>query len=302
MLSEREASDSKTLFDAVWLTNSACCSQAHFLSLIYRVRPGGGILITDPHLWEETPSALLAMVAEIQAVCRLPHLFLALRKVAAPETELARLVARYAPRGWNRAFTRTVDLLLGGLGLVVSLPLMAGVAALILLTSRGPALMRQVRVKQGGELFTFYKFRTMPIDSKLRFPAMYAYEYSEEDLQQKPFKVPEDPRNTPIGRFIRRFSIDELPNLINCVRGDISLVGPRPDLPEMISYYTKEDLAVLAVKPGITGAAQVSGRGDLCVRSQLAIDREYVLTHSLWRDATILMKTVMRVLRRVGAY
>lgn len=291
LIPEREFNGSRSQLGGIWVASASEC-KSDLLSLVELVRPGGAIIITSDASAENLCLRSHAALPGVQVVMRNTGVLVGLRRVDVDQRCMEQLVRRWSTKGWRSVLKRAVDFTVGCLGLLLALPWMAIIAILIKITSPGPAIMRQVRVKQGGELFTFYKFRTMPIDARLRFPNMYSYEYGEDELASKPFKSRDDPRNTKFGRLIRRLSIDELPNLINCIRGDVSLVGPRPDLPEMISYYAPNDLVVLAAKPGITGAAQVGGRDDLSVRSQLEIDRQYVERWSLWSDTCIVARTI----------
>jgi lipopolysaccharide/colanic/teichoic acid biosynthesis glycosyltransferase len=188
------------------------------------------------------------------------------------------------------------------LALIVTAPVIAVVAVLIRLDSRGPALFRQVRVGRGGRLFTFVKFRTFWHDAVQRHPHLYNYRFSEGEIAQFSFKNPGDPRATRMGRWLRRTTIDELPNFWNVLTGDMTLVGPRPELPEMLPYYSDEHLLKFSVKPGLTGLAQTSGRGHLRFLEAAQLDAEYVRSRSLKGDLRILWRTAVIVLRREGAF
>jgi len=166
----------------------------------------------------------------------------------------------------------------------------------------GPIVFRQRRVGLGGRVFSFYKLRTMVTDARERFPQLYAYRYTREEFVDLVLKTPDDPRLTRLGRVLRKTSVDELPNLLNVLRGDMSLVGPRPELPEMVGYYTDEELAKFSVRPGVTGLWQVSGRAILRNGQQLAADVEYVRHRSFGFDLMILVRTVRAVVLRIGAF
>jgi lipopolysaccharide/colanic/teichoic acid biosynthesis glycosyltransferase len=187
-------------------------------------------------------------------------------------------------------------------GLVLCGPVILLLAVVIKLDSPGPAIFRQRRVGRGGRLFTFYKFRTMAVDAAARHPELFAYEYSDEEVRSMYFKVLADPRLTRFGRYLRRTSLDELPNLFSVLTGDITLVGPRPELPEMLRYYTLDQLQKFSVKPGVTGLAQVNGRGVLRFQETIAADLEYCRRRSFWLDLVILVRTVRVVALRVGAF
>jgi lipopolysaccharide/colanic/teichoic acid biosynthesis glycosyltransferase len=193
-----------------------------------------------------------------------------------------------------------LDLVLTTFALVILGPVMAVIAVLIRRDSPGPALFTHQRVGRGGRTFTFYKFRSMYVDSRERFPDLFEVDCKDEEILF--YKRPEDPRVTPIGRFLRRSSLDELPNLFNVLKGDMSLVGPRPELLEFIPFYSPTQLAKFSVHCGITGLAQTTGRGTLPVQDQIRADLEYVARQSTWFDLVILFRTVKLVLLRDGAF
>jgi lipopolysaccharide/colanic/teichoic acid biosynthesis glycosyltransferase len=197
---------------------------------------------------------------------------------------------------------RALDIALTTVALVVALPLMALIAVAIRLDSPGPAVFRQRRVGRHGEVFEFCKFRTMRIDARERFPELYAYDFSTDELGSMYFKLPHDPRCTRFGRWLRRTSLDELPNLVNVLRGDMSLVGPRPEIPEMLPFYEPHQLCKFAVKPGLTGLAQTCGRNILRFVETNAKDVEYVQRRSLAFDLRILVRTTWCVALMIGAH
>ncbi len=197
---------------------------------------------------------------------------------------------------------RLLDIVGSALLLVVALPVMAVLALVIRLDSPGPALFRQERVTRGGRTFRFYKFRTMYVDAKERFPDLYAYDFADNDFADSFYKLADDPRNTRVGRWLRRTTLDELPNLFNVLRGDLSLVGPRPDLPELIQYYRPEELACLFTKAGLTGLAQVAGRSLLTARQRLTLDVRYVAHQTVLLDIRIAWRTLVVVLTGKGAF
>ncbi len=139
-------------------------------------------------------------------------------------------------------------------------------------------------------------------DARSRFPEYYAYKYSFENFHSQFPTILEDPRVTRVGRILRRLSLDELPNLWSVIVGDMSLVGPRPEAPEVLQYYSPEEMTKFTLKPGITGLAQISGRGLLNWGETLALDLEYVRTRSIALDLKIILLTVKRVLTRHGAF
>lgn len=197
---------------------------------------------------------------------------------------------------------RGLDVAAAVVGLLLFLPIIAALATIIRIDSAGPAIFRQQRIGGGRRLFTFYKFRTMYVDARERFPELYAYSYTEEEWRALYYKLPDDPRLTRFGRWLRKTTLDELPNLFNVLRGDMSLVGPRPELPEYVRYYTPEQLVKFTVKSGVTGLAQVSGRGMLPVQEQIAFDLEYVSRSSFRFDFVLLLRTMKMVALRVGAF
>ncbi len=192
------------------------------------------------------------------------------------------------------AFDRTVAVV----ALVALLPLLAGIALMIRLTDPGPALFRQTRVGKGGRLFTVYKFRTMVAEAETRKAALMALNESDGLL----FKIRRDPRVTRTGGWLRRYSLDELPQFINVLIGDMSLVGPRPALPSETDSYRDHVRRRLAVKPGITGLWQVSGRSDLPWEEAVRLDLRYVENWSFVLDLQILWKTWSAVMHGDGAY
>jgi lipopolysaccharide/colanic/teichoic acid biosynthesis glycosyltransferase len=200
------------------------------------------------------------------------------------------------------AVKRAIDIVVGGLGLVVALPVMLILAIIIRIDSPGPIIFRQYRLGEDAKPFRFYKFRTMCVDARERFPELYAYSYSDSDIRDMYFKVLDDPRLTRFGAHLRKTSLDELPNFINVLLGDMTLVGPRPELPEMLPYYTEQQLIKFSVKPGVTGLAQVTGRAVLRFQQTINSDVEYCLRRSLWFDLAILIQTTKTIVQRVGAF
>jgi lipopolysaccharide/colanic/teichoic acid biosynthesis glycosyltransferase len=197
---------------------------------------------------------------------------------------------------------RALDVIGACLLLIVALPVMAVLAIIIKIDSPGPALFRQDRVTLGGRHFRFYKFRTMYVDAKERFPDLYAYRFTDSSFDDAFYKLADDPRNTRFGAWLRRTTLDELPNLFNVVLGDLSLVGPRPELPELVRFYRPEELACFFTKAGLTGLAQVAGRSLLTVRERLTLDLRYVSHQTLLLDLRILWRTVIVVVARKGAF
>ncbi|MEV5824488.1 sugar transferase [Spirillospora sp. NPDC052242] len=183
-------------------------------------------------------------------------------------------------------------------GLLMLSPLLLAVAVLIKTTSAGPVMFRQTRVGRGGREFTVLKFRTMVQDAEARKAELLASNEGDGVL----FKMRADPRITRVGRWLRRYSLDELPQLINVLRGDMSLVGPRPPLPDEVAQYGGDVYRRLVVKPGLTGLWQVSGRSDLTWEESVRLDLRYVDNWTLALDLQIIWKTWSAVFRGSGAY
>ena len=196
------------------------------------------------------------------------------------------------------ALKRTMDLFVSGLLLVLISPLLLVTSLLILLDSGRPVFFRQRRAGKDGEPFTMLKFRTMVADAEERLADLVDL----ANLDQPAFKIPDDPRVTRVGRFLRRASIDELPQLINVLRSDMSLVGPRPEEESIVALYDERQRARLAIKPGLTGPMQVYGRSDLTFEERLAIERDYLDNLSIASDLAILMRTPRAVIRGEGAH
>ena len=179
-------------------------------------------------------------------------------------------------------------------------PVLLTVAAAIKLTGDGPVFFRQDRVGLNGELFRMIKFRSMQVDAEARLDKLRHERRDAGNVVL--FKLKNDPRVTPVGRLLRRFSLDELPQLFNVVAGDMSLVGPRPPLKDEVDGYKHDERRRLLVKPGITGLWQVSGRSDLSWHESVQLDMYYVENWSITGDLVILWKTAKAVLSSAGAY
>lgn len=200
---------------------------------------------------------------------------------------------------WAYSLVKRLMDLVGALaGLTLMLPLFPFLVLLIKLDSPGPLLFRQKRVGRDGRLFDCYKFRSMVVDA----------EAQKERLQHlneatgAAFKIQHDPRITGVGRFIRRSSLDEFPQLLNVLKGDMSIVGPRPQIPSEVVQYTPRQARRLLVKPGLTCLWQVSGRSQLDFEEWMALDLEYVARRSLGFDLWVLTRTIPAVIERKGAY
>ncbi len=197
------------------------------------------------------------------------------------------------------AFKRMMDIVVSALGLLVLSPLFAAIALAVKLTSPGPAIFTQTRVGRYGRHFKFYKFRSMYIDAEERKAELKDCNESGDGVI---FKMRDDPRITRVGRFLRRTSLDELPQLWNVLKGDMSIVGPRPPVPEEVREYTLEDRKRLDVIPGITCLWQIKGRSEIPFHEQVRLDKEYILASSVWKDIVILIKTIPAILGGRGAY
>jgi len=201
--------------------------------------------------------------------------------------------------GMTKFIGRALDILISLVVLISAVPLLVLVAAAIKLTDGGPVLFSQTRVGKWGKEFQFIKFRSMVVNAEALKDKMLDQSHHQNSIT---FKMKKDPRVTWIGRIIRKSSVDELPQIWNVIRGEMSIVGPRPPLPKEVARYTLSDRRRLDVKPGLTCIWQVSGRGDIPFSQQVKLDSEYVESQSLWVDLKILLKTVPAVLFGRGAY
>ncbi len=195
------------------------------------------------------------------------------------------------------AAKRLLDVVLGSLGLVLSAPIVGLAAVWIALDSTGPVFYSALRVGWKGKNFRCYKLRTMVVDADA---AKEELRMSSNERNGPFFKMENDPRITSAGVWLRRFSIDELPQFLNVIRGDMSLVGPRPHPLDDFELYRPQDLRRLEVKPGVTGLWQVTARRDPSFETNMALDLEYIEKWSLGLDARILLKTLPVVLRAEG--
>jgi exopolysaccharide biosynthesis polyprenyl glycosylphosphotransferase len=200
-----------------------------------------------------------------------------------------------------RMLKRTMDLVVAGLALVVLSPLLAWAAWRIKASSPGPVFFRQERMGAGGRRFRIYKFRSMYIDADER-KRDFDHLNKHTEAGPKMFKIPDDPRITPIGAFLRKTSLDELPQLFNVIRGEMSLVGPRPLILDEDKHIVGYARRRLNLTPGITGLWQVLGRSDIPFSEMITLDYLYVTNWSLWGDIKLLARTLPAVLRGRGAY
>jgi exopolysaccharide biosynthesis polyprenyl glycosylphosphotransferase len=196
------------------------------------------------------------------------------------------------------ALKRIFDVLVSTVGLVLTAPLFVLIAVAVVLDDGFPVLFRQLRAGENGRAFRIFKFRTMVRSAEAMLPELV----SLDELSAPMFKLKADPRVTRVGRFLRKTSLDELPQLLNVLRGEMSIVGPRPEIINLVERYTPEHEVRLRVKPGITGPWQVYGRSELTFEEVLAVEREYVENLSLGRDLRIILMTLPAVFGRRGAY
>jgi lipopolysaccharide/colanic/teichoic acid biosynthesis glycosyltransferase len=213
--------------------------------------------------------------------------------------------------GLSRKVKRLMDIVGSLLALILFSPIILAVAAAVKFTSEGPVLFRQQRIGQWGETFTFLKFRSMQIRQAGNPHKAYIEKLIRENQsanggtngEPPVFKLTDDPRVTPVGRFIRKTSLDELPQLFNVLRGEMSLVGPRPPVPyEFEIYDVWHRMRMLTVKPGITGLWQVYGRSSTNFDEMVRLDLKYVTDWSLWQDIKIILQTPLAVIAGKGAY
>lgn len=203
------------------------------------------------------------------------------------------------PRVINyRKRKRILDILGSTMLLILLFPVFLVIAILVRLTSKGPVFYVSERVGLCGKVFPFYKFRSMYVDADKRLG-----ELSDQNDREGPiFKMKDDPRVTPIGKFMRKYSLDELPQLLNVFLGHMSLVGPRPPIPQEVAQYDEYMLKRLSVRPGITCYWQVMGRSDLTFEQWMELDHRYLQEMSVWVDLKLLVLTPLAVLRGDGAY
>lgn len=210
-----------------------------------------------------------------------------------------RLMAWKATVHSSYALKRFIDIFASGLGMLILSPLFAGIAIAVKISSPGPVIFSQTRVGRYGRHFEFYKFRSMRQDAEVQKAALLAQNESKDGVI---FKMKDDPRITKVGRFLRRTSLDELPQLWNVFIGDMSLVGPRPPVPKEVEQYTLEDRKRLDVIPGITCLWQINGRSEIPFSRQVELDKEYIRAPGIWKDIVILAKTIPAIITGKGAY
>ncbi len=260
------------------------------------------VIITLPWMYHRKIMSILSLCEQHNVRARLvPDLFqMRLSKV---EIENLNGIPILSMRdqgisGWKYVVKRAMDILVAGVALLLLSPLMALIALAIKLDSPGPVLFAQTRVGKDGRPFTMLKFRSMVADAESRLAELEDRNEAVGPL----FKIRDDPRRTRVGRFLRRTSLDELPQLINVLRGDMSLVGPRPPLPREVEQYQPWHRRRLSVRPGMTGLPQVSGRSNLTFDEMALLDLYYIQNWSPTLDLMILLRTIPHVLLGEGAY
>ena len=263
--------------DAVIFADGSFASPADFRRMAWQLEELDTQMIVVPAITDTSAQRL-----EVRPVAGLPLV----------DVERPRAIAS------GRWVKRSFDILGAGVLLLLTAPLMGLVALAIKLEDGGPVLFRQLRVGRKGEIFACLKFRSMVVDAEARLAALAHLNQGAGPL----FKLARDPRITRVGRILRKFSIDELPQFWNTLVGDMSLVGPRPALPSEVARYNSDEMRRLDVRPGITGLWQVSGRSDLAWDDAIRLDLYYVDNWSMVQDLMILGKTANAVVGSSGAY
>ncbi|HTU13957.1 MAG TPA: sugar transferase [Solirubrobacterales bacterium] len=260
------------------------------------------VVIADDNLSSKAIGAIINTCREAQvAVTLVP----ANQEVLGPDTELNRIAEvpmldfhfSIPPRS-TMAIKRALDITVSGTLLILTSPFLLLSAIFIKLDSKGPVFFRQVRIGKNGKRFTMFKLRTMVADAEARLDSLIDLDALEEPV----FKIPNDPRITRVGKFLRRSSLDEVPQFINVLKGDMSLVGPRPEEEAVVALYDERQRQRLSVKPGLTGPMQVAGRGSLNFEERLALERDYLDNLTISGDISILLRTPQAVVRGDGAF
>ena len=203
--------------------------------------------------------------------------------------------------GFSYGMKIVLDKIIAAVAIALLLPVLTAIIVAIRINSPGPVFIKQERVGRFGRPFMFYKFRSMRADAEVIRDELE--EHNDHDLD-KPliFKMRRDPRVTRVGSFLRRTSLDELPNLFNVIRGEMSIVGPRPPLPREVAHYTEHHMRRLSTIPGMTGLWQVRGRSEIGFDEMIEIDLEYIEAWSLWLDLAIMVRTPLAVFGGKGAW
>lgn len=261
-----------------------------------------GVVITTSARQEETLSAMLEALQHMEVTVQIaaealypPGSYIPLEDIRGIP-----LIAVQGPvlSLLDRVEKRVLDLLLATLGLLLSLPLVPLIALLIVIDSPGPVFFVQERIGKRGRPFKLVKFRSMVVGAEEMLPSLVCL----ENLDQPVFKIRNDPRVTRVGRILRRTGLDEIPQWLNVFKGDMSLVGPRPEERLMVERYRHWHRQRLLVKPGITGAMQINGRGDLALDERIRLELAYIRNYSLFEDIRILLATVPAIVSGRGAF
>ena len=270
-------------------------------TMLKRLRPDE-LIDADPKLPDQQKLELLALAEDSHIDFRFSSNLTELATSRVDVTAVAGIplmTIKPTPlEGWGRIIKRIFDVIGSLIALPFVLILYPFIALAIKIDSRGPVIFTQKRVGREGKMFNYYKFRGMVNNAEKQLPKLKKY----NEVSGPVFKMKDDPRVTKVGRFIRRTSLDELPQVFNVLKGDMSLVGPRPPLPDEVKQYTREQRKRLTIKPGITGPWQVSGRSSIGFDEWVRLDIYYIQNWSLLLDLTILLKTVAVVVTRKGAY
>jgi exopolysaccharide biosynthesis polyprenyl glycosylphosphotransferase len=272
------------------------------------------LFVTDPDTGKDAMQSLIEFAEDNHLTFRYAADTLAAH-AALMSTTIAGIpvieVKRTRLEGWGRVYKRVFDILAALVLIVLTSPIMLIAAIAVVLDSRGPIVFKNERVGHEGRRFKAYKFRSMRSD--LSVGDQFGSQQEALDLEKKlieergikagpVYKIKDDPRVTRVGKFIRRFSIDELPQFFNVLMGDMSLVGPRPHQPREVEKYERHHRRVLMIRPGITGLAQVSGRSDLSFEDEVRLDTFYIENWTPLMDVAIVLKTPLAVFGRKGAY
>ncbi len=272
------------------------------------------IFVTDPEADKEETRAVIEFAEDYHLTFRYAADTLAAH-ASLMSTTIAGIpvieVKRTRLEGWGRVYKRVFDIIASLILIIVTSPIMLLAAIAVALESRGPVIFRNQRVGLEGRAFRVYKFRSMRADVSVG--EQFGDQRAALELEQKliaergikegpVYKIKNDPRVTRVGRFIRRFSIDELPQFFNVLKGDMSLIGPRPHQPREVEKYQRHHKRVLMIRPGITGLAQVSGRSDLAFEDEIRLDTFYIENWTPLMDLAILLKTPLVVFAKKGAY
>jgi exopolysaccharide biosynthesis polyprenyl glycosylphosphotransferase len=272
------------------------------LGLAVRDREVTRVVIADDELNSRQVGEIITACRQAQASITLVP---ANHEVLGPNTELNRIGAvpmldfhfSVPPRS-TMVIKRVIDVFFSALFLALAAPVLLLSALLIKLDSPGPVFFRQVRVGKDGRRFTMLKLRTMSADAENELDELIDL----DALDEPAFKIRDDPRVTRVGAVLRRLSVDEIPQFINVLKGDMSLVGPRPEEEAVVALYDERQRQRLVVKPGLTGPMQVAGRGELGFEERLSLDRDYVDNLTITGDIRILIRTPRAVIRGDGAF